>query len=331
MTTRSIQFDDANDSLYILPLSIIPLTINSLKKARLTKNTRLDSVIELFADQTAGKGQILPEQLADVFDFSGEKEKDFDMILALSELASFDVYSLRTSLRELGIDVDQEDCLKLSNDMESGLSSYMGAFTGPLINRIYGNQSGEKCSFSDLLKLFANPDAAVARKNLVDLAAKLEVDLPEIPKFLTRYADVYLSLAYYKYCLDLVTPALSEFLNVLNELRLDQVHNKNPELMRACKRIEGRLTGAEDNISKILDTFQSNTEDMWKNISGPGFRAIEETIQNYQREIGGSICALTIKMNGWQELKRKTHMPTQVAFIMSDMLRGIERVTRTSF
>ncbi len=44
------KFNREKDSLYILPLSIIPLETPSLKRARLLKDARLNSVVELFHD-----------------------------------------------------------------------------------------------------------------------------------------------------------------------------------------------------------------------------------------------------------------------------------------
>lgn len=56
----SVQSDADTDrnSLHILPLSIIPLETPALRGARMIKNVRLVSVIEVFRDQDAGSGQI---------------------------------------------------------------------------------------------------------------------------------------------------------------------------------------------------------------------------------------------------------------------------------
>ncbi len=59
--------DTDRDSLHILPLSILPLSTSALNRARLIKNVRLNSVIELFTGKDTGSGQIeiedLPNQL----------------------------------------------------------------------------------------------------------------------------------------------------------------------------------------------------------------------------------------------------------------------------
>ena len=46
--------DEARDSLHILPLSSIPLETPGLQHARLIKNVRLQTVVEMFRDTQTG-------------------------------------------------------------------------------------------------------------------------------------------------------------------------------------------------------------------------------------------------------------------------------------
>ncbi len=55
------------DALHILPLEILPVETPGLKRARLIKNVRLDSVVELFREADTGSGQVHPSKLAPVF------------------------------------------------------------------------------------------------------------------------------------------------------------------------------------------------------------------------------------------------------------------------
>ena len=63
---------------------------------------------------------------------------------------------------------------------------------------------------------------------------------------------------------------------------------------------------------------------MWQEVTGHRFREMEDLILTYQREIGGSVCALTVKMNAWQDSKGRSNLAHRETFIMSDMVRGIE-------
>src|SRR5947209_6214226 len=87
------------DAIDALPLSMIPLSSNTLKSARLIKNSRLETAVELHNDPISGSLQIRPEDVADSFPLN---VGDHEIIANLSKLHSYDVYSLRTSLKKLG-------------------------------------------------------------------------------------------------------------------------------------------------------------------------------------------------------------------------------------
>ena len=59
--------DGDRDSMHILPLTILPLETPSLNRARLIKNVRLESVVELFTDLKSGSGQVDIESLPQEF------------------------------------------------------------------------------------------------------------------------------------------------------------------------------------------------------------------------------------------------------------------------
>ena len=201
--------DEDKDALHILPLSIVPLKTPGLRRARLVKNARLKGVVELFSGGGSGSGQISPDELTKVFDLRRQgHESDLIMIKKLSELPSYDVYSLRVGLRKLGIDVDWHQDLRLSSEKAKHLTTYMRRFTGPLIKYIYSGGVIEIRDLSDLIGLFKSPDQEMARVNLIQLSKALNIKIDDLPKFLEDYGDVYLSLAYYKACLDDNMPKL---------------------------------------------------------------------------------------------------------------------------
>ena len=50
--------DSDIDSLFMLPLRIIPMKTESLARSRLVKNSHIVGVLELFAERETGSGQI---------------------------------------------------------------------------------------------------------------------------------------------------------------------------------------------------------------------------------------------------------------------------------
>ncbi|MEK9672265.1 MAG: hypothetical protein VW268_07145 [Rhodospirillaceae bacterium] len=108
--------DEDRDALHILPLVLLPLRTAPLRRARLIKNARLESMVEIFADKGAGSGQVEIDALPAEFGWAeGLRHPDMVMMHKLGDLPSYDVYALRISLRDLGIEVNNIDYLKLSD------------------------------------------------------------------------------------------------------------------------------------------------------------------------------------------------------------------------
>ncbi len=127
------------DSLFVLPLHILPFKTEALQRARLIKNHRLEGVIELFAERETGSGQINVDDLADHFQWKeGLAHPDLQILSQLAPLPSFDVYSLRRSMRDIGISIAEGSELQLSEEKNKELTTYMSSFTLPLIKQIYG-------------------------------------------------------------------------------------------------------------------------------------------------------------------------------------------------
>ncbi len=159
------------DSMHILPLGTLPIETQALKRARLIKNVRLESMVELFHGDDTGSGQVSITALRKVLDWPEDPRHPDDCLMhSLSALPSFDVYSLRLQLRKLGIDTNATDNLKLSDAKLSELTVYMKAFTLPLIRHVYGNTDTTIDSVRELIAMFASPDRQEAIQNLKMIA-----------------------------------------------------------------------------------------------------------------------------------------------------------------
>ena len=75
------------------------------RRARLVKNSRLDSVIEFFSNVGCGRGQMEVRGVAKVSRLGPEKHPDVELLQTVGSLPSFDVYSLRILLRGQDISV----------------------------------------------------------------------------------------------------------------------------------------------------------------------------------------------------------------------------------
>lgn len=320
------------DSLHILPLYILPLETSALKRARLIKNVRLKGVIEPFTDEQTGSGQIEVENLATEFGWpEDEPHPDLVMLRKLAQARSYDVYSLRLTLRELDIPVNNYDELKLSEEKAGELSEYMTAFTRPMIMQIFGGDDVSIQSFEDVIALFRDPDITKARQKLQTMADKLGVKLQDVPKFLEDYGDIFLSLSYYRQCLDAIEPAISGMIGSFDDLRANWQLKNDQSLMQSCDLMEAKVNEMLAAITGRFENFDRSTGNMWDNITAERFRQVEKLIKDYHTTIGGVLCALSVKMDASDRLfpdKDLGGLVKRAEFIMSDIKPGIDTIQK---
>ncbi len=265
----------------------------------MVKNARLESVIELFSGEGMGSGQIDVSDVAREFEWNnGGEEKDLGILNKLAQLPSFDVYSLRISLREQEIAVNDYDDLKLSDSKKQELGIYMQEFTRQLVLQIYGDDK-EIHNYKDVLALFQHPDVKMAKSKLGIIADKLEIRLDQIPKFFEDYGDVFLSLSYYRHCFDEIAPAIVEFRASVKEIHDTHPLKGNDRLVSICLRTDFTVNQLVAVVRSRFKKFDTSTKEMWNNVSSESFRRIESMIQSSHKDIGKILCALTVKMDAW--------------------------------
>jgi len=289
-------------------------------------------VIELFVDEDAGSGQLEVEDLIAEFGWDpAEPPNDLIMLRQLALLPSYDVYSLRINLRKYGIDIEDNEALKLSKAKNEQLSAYMTEFTRPLIVQIYGEGEVEVQTFEDVIKLFRDPDVVKAIGKIQVMSEKLGINPEDIPKFMEDYGDIFLSLSYYRECLDAIEPIITEFLEAMNELKGNYQFKNDQNLVNTIKMIESTINERMAAVTGRFENFERGTKYMWDNISAERFRKVEKLISGYHTSIGGVLCALSVKMEAWARLfpnKDAGGPGRRAEFIMSEMKQGIENIVK---
>lgn len=323
--------DIDRDSLHILPLSLVPLQTSALAGARMIKNVRLESVVELFGDPSTGSGQVDIEDLPRAFGWSESAvHPDLAVLRKLALLPSFDMYSLRILLREHGIRINDCTALRLSKRKNAELTTYMTRFTRPLILHVYG-ASGDRSihSFEDLVALFRDPDVEKALGKLKIMAARLEIRIGQVPKFLEDYGDIFLSLSYYRQALDGIEPTVASFGHVVGQIREHWQLRKDQNLMKTLAMMQEVLQTVMARLKDRFARFDRSTADLWSNISATRFRKVQDLITSYHTTIGGILCALTVKMDAWNRMFPSSEAggPMKRAdFIFTEMRPGFDRI-----
>jgi hypothetical protein len=113
----------------------------------------------------------------------------------------------------------------------------MKTFTMPLISQIYGEASSDIEDVGQLIEMFSAPDKDDALKNLKLMAAKLKINLADVPKFLEDYGDVFMSLAFYKNCLDDLIPKVMLYEEAIDELKENHQLKSDRRLMKSITYI----------------------------------------------------------------------------------------------
>jgi hypothetical protein len=323
--------DDDRDSLYTLPISILPVQTPIFRRARMVKNSRLDSVIEFFNGVGCGRGQLDVRGVAKFLALEQvPPHPDVKLLQTVSDLPSFDVYSLRILLRENQITITDSSALTLSASKVASLSSYMARFTRPLVAEIFGHDT-EGAEFSGILGLFRADNAQAVRERLATMADRLGIPIETIPKFLEDYGDIFMSLSYYRQCLDQLLPQVQSFMDGIAMVRANRQLSQDVSLMKVVDMIEATINGKLSSITGKIESFERSTNDMWRDLTADKFKKIESLVSHYHTSIGGALCALSVKMRAWTD-----QFPTssggvgrRAAFIMSDMRQGIEHIQAT--
>jgi len=318
------------DSLHVMPLSVVPFSTRALKHARLLKNSRLESVIEMFHGPGTGSGQIDPMQLAPILDWAGKDgEEDLRVVRSLSKLNSYDVYCLRVELRNLNIPLVDAEALHLSDEKKTELHGYMRTFTEPLLKQIYGDEEAGSGDIDTLIGLFSQPDREKALDNIKQMARRLNVGVEEIPRFLEDYGDIYLSLAYYRQCLDRLMPVMQNYMKLLKALRQSDMVADEP-MRKTCDEVLDRLDYITCSLLARFDSFDKRSSRMWENISAVSFRQLRQLVTGHHSTIGGVLCSLQCKFDLWQVECGGVHAGPvrQASFLMSHMRNGLDKIKK---
>ena len=321
--------DEDRDAIHILPLAIIPLDTIGLRRTKLIKNARVETVVELFRDDKSGSGQIDVKSLKQNFDHSGSGfADDQNIVETLAESASFDVFSLRLTLRSHNIKVDEADHLRLSAAMQEKLTSYMRVFTRPLVQRVFGDDTQEIATAADIVNMFRAANREEALRSLRQISEALDMSIDQIPGFLEDYGDTFLSLSYFRRYLDRLRPDIEAFKRWIAEgVRESHLRNQ-AEVIRSCDFVEQNMDASVRFIMRRFGHFDELSRLFWIDLNPDRYAKVRQTVTNHHTTIGGMLCGLAVKMETWRE-----EFPTgagspnnRVDFLNAQMVPGLDKI-----
>lgn len=321
--------DDEKDALHILPLAIIPLKTPGMRRPRLIKNARFETVVELFRDARSGSGQIDIAGLSDFFDVESPSFiEDRVIIEALADAPSFDVYSLRLTLRSHNLKVNEAEHLRLSGKMQEKLTGYMRVFTRPLVQKVFGDDTRDISSASQIIDMFREVDRDEALRRIRAISDALGLEIDQIPGFLEDYGDIFLSLSYFKRYLDRIRPDFEVLKTWMNEGIAQSHLRHNRDAMRACETVNTNVDAAIRFVLSRFQAFDETSQEFWKDLSRERYGVLRQLIQSHHHTVGGILCGLSVKLERWHaDFPSATGSPNKrVDWLQAEMVPGLEKI-----
>ena len=326
VTTEIAEYD--RDSIHTLPLSIVPIKTAALTKARLIKNVRFETRIELFREKGMGSGQIGVEEIGDFFGEEAGLADDILLLRRLGQLPAFDPYTLRVGLRQAGIDVLDIGALQLSAKKKAELMPLMRNITRPLMTYLYGDQDAEANDLEALIQRVANPDTPRVKARIRRMAKALNTDIARLPDMLESYGDTYLALSYYRGYFQYGLPVVDRLLAWIADVRDSGLVRQDPSVQKSLEKIEEILLFVTRSVTQRFNSFDRETVVQWDKISLDTFNSVRGLITKHQRSLAEVLCGLTVKLYEWEDkFPNGGGSPEKrIDFISADLRPGLDRL-----
>ncbi len=313
------------DAIDMLPLASIPLASNTLKGAKLIKNARMETTVELYNDPLTGSLQISPQAIKD---YMAVSPLDHEIIKSLAALHSFDVYSLRTNLKKLGVEPTDVESLELSSDMKEKLAEYSHHFIHPLIEKLFGrgHAPDTEPGKNALQEILRDPDVAKVRENLKIMSEKTGIAIDDIPNFIKEYSDVLFAVAYYRYSFESAAADIDRFLLWVYEAKSHRDVISSPKTLAHCKQVETAIRFLSMSIRERLEQLNASFVQFWQNINSTSFAQLQRQIEENYASMGSVLCGMVVKMTRWRKEfpdNTKGSPITRATFVISEMEPGI--------
>ena len=319
------------DSLHALPLWSMPLANSALRRARLVKNVRLETRLELFGEDGSGSGQIEIDQASKFYTGGPEMKKDIKLLKKLAALPAFDCHTLRRGLREAGINVADEAVLSLSEYKQSELFPFMRNLTRPLIRHLYGGSGKKMATTEDLIKALSKSDSADTLTRIEALSNTLGIRPNQLPNLLEDLGDAYLSLSYYRSFFTQALPKLLEIKLWIREAESSRFARQTPNLTMTIRRALRNVGLLEQGISDRFVRFDKSIVIDWQTISIDDFETLRSSIINHQASMAEVLCGIVVKIQEWE-----TDFPNggggaerRCDFIAGGFSEGLEHLAKT--
>ncbi|GHD59543.1 hypothetical protein GCM10017083_43890 [Thalassobaculum fulvum] len=327
MRPGSVIADYDRDSIHTLPLTVLPVSNAALSRARLIRNHRLETRVELFRETGIGSGQIAIDEIPDFF--TGDVaalHDDMALLRRIGQLPALDPYTLRIGLRQAGVDVLSLEALQLSPAKRAELLPLMRNITRPLIVHLYGDGRAAADDLDGIIRLIAYPDTPRVRARIRSMAEALQISVDALPDMLEDYGDTYLALSYYRSYFQYALPVIGRILEWMREVRTESFLRTDANAQRTFQQVEDVLAHVTGSVTRRFEGFDRHTVVNWDRVTVGTFAQVRELISQHQQSLAAVLCGLTVKIYEWeQRFPNGGGSPDKRAeFVATDLRPGLD-------
>jgi hypothetical protein len=313
------------DAMDRLSLSMVPLASTTLKSAKLVKNAQLETMVELHSDKDTGSLQIRPADIP--ASFPATSKQDLAIIDSLAALKSYDVFSLRSNLEKLGIEVDKSQ-LELSDETKARLERNSMEFIRPLVINLFGDGTDAPDS-SSLAKLLRDPDVSRVQQRLKVMSEKTGIPVEGIPGFLQNYRDMFLSASYYRDSFDAIAPDLNRFWIWLGDLKTQREVAGSQGALVTIGKVTALLRNLFTSTRDRQNKFRTAFEVFWRDMNPQSFSRLRAQIEDNHSTMGAVLCGLGVKMRSWSAAFPDSNTGSataRISYVMSELEPGLDQL-----
>ena len=277
----------------------MPLANLALRRARLVKNVRLETRLELFGEDGSGSGQIEIDQASKFYTGGPEMKKDIKLLKKLAALPAFDCHTLRRGLREAGINVADEAVLSLSEYKQSELFPFMRNLTRPLIRHLYGGSGKKMATTEDLIKALSKSDSADTLTRIEALSNTLGIGQTNSLTCLRIWATPICRCR----TTEVSSPRPSRSFwrsSLIREAESSRFARQTPNLTMTIRRALRNVGLLEQGISDRFVRFDKSIVIDWQTISIDDFETLRSSIINHQASMAEVLCGIVVKIQEWE-------------------------------
>ena len=293
-----------------------------MKGGRLIRTPSLETKIQLYAHEGGGEASLELQDMLHYFGADSLSEQDMTLLRRLSELGSFDPYSIQAAASALGLD-PALDCMRLPPEFVREIQAYhMDAFKRPMMQFIY-DEAAERAA--DCPRLDQLSDAA--REKLHQLARRMDIPVHSVPAFLDDYQQSFLSVGCHDAQLKYLAGQAEKVLIAMDKHAASR--DATPKSADAAAKTVRFIGTMLTDVGDLVHSAKQRCRTMWRDITARSYAQLKRAIVGVRPQAGAILSALTAKLDGWiSNFGSGSGASGQAQYLVQAMLPGIGRFRR---